>query len=273
MSGRVWLVTGAGRGLGRAFAEAALGRGDAVVATARDVARLASLAGERLLALELDVNERAGARRVVERAVDRFGRLDVAVNNAGYAIHAAVEELAEEEVRAQLETNFFGALWVAQAAMAVMRPQRHGHIVNVSSAAGVVGFPLVGAYSASKFALEGLSECLALEAAPFGVHVTIVEPSDFRTGFREACRKRAAPIADYERAFAANLDSLSARHAGEEAGDPRRAARALLELVDDPDPPLRLALGNAAYDRLTAHHRAALAEWAAAEELARSVDG
>jgi NAD(P)-dependent dehydrogenase (short-subunit alcohol dehydrogenase family) len=273
MSERVWLITGAGRGLGQAFAAAALARGDAVVATARSVTALDSLAGERLLALELDVTDRAAAHAIAECAVERFGRLDVAVNNAGYAIHAAVEELAEEEIRAQLETNFFGALWVMQAAMAVMRRQRAGHIVNVSSAAGVVGFPLVGAYSASKFALEGISECLALEAAPFGVHVTILEPSDFRTGFREACRRRAAPIADYEEAFAANLDALSARHAGEEAGDPRRAAAALLDLVDDPVPALRLALGNAAHDRLTAHHRLALREWEAAEAVARGADG
>jgi len=270
---RVWLITGAGRGLGQSFAEAALARGDAVVATARSASQLDRLAGERLLALDLDVTERAAAQRVVERAVARFGRLDIAVNNAGYAIHAAVEELTEEEIRAQLETNFFGALWVTQAAMAVMRRQGWGHIVNVSSTAGVVGFPLVGAYSASKFALEGMTECLALEAAPFGVHVSILEPSDFRTGFREACRKRAAPIADYEAAFADNLDALSARHAGAEAGDPRRAAAALLDLVDQPAPPLRLALGNAAHERLTAHHRAVLREWEEAEAVARGADG
>jgi len=271
----VWLITGAARGLGLEFARAALGAGDAVVATSREVAQLASLAaeeGERALVLPLDVTDRLAVFDVVERAVERFGRLDVAVNNAGYAIHAAVEELSEEEVRAQLETNFFGALWVMQAVLPVMRRQRHGHIVNVSSTAGGVGFAMVGAYSASKFALEGISECLALEAAPFGVNVTILQPSDFRTGFRDACRKRAAPLAEYEEVFASDLDRLSRRHSGSEAGDPKRAAAALLDLLDRPAPPLRYPLGNMAFERLTEHHRRQLEEWSALEPLARSVD-
>ena len=276
VSERVWLITGAARGLGLEFARAALRAGDAVVATARDTTALEPLAadaGERALVLPLDVTNRQAVFDVVERSLERFGRLDVAVNNAGYAIHAAVEELSEAEVRAQLETNFFGALWVMQAVLPVMRRQRHGHIVNVSSAAGGVGFAMVGAYSASKFALEGISECLALEAAPFGVSVTILQPSDFRTGFRDACRKRAAPLADYEEAFASDLDRLSTRHSGEEAGDPERAAQALLDLVQLPAPPLRYLLGNGAFDRLTEHHRRQLDEWAAFEPVARSVDG
>jgi len=270
------LITGAARGLGLEFARAALGAGDAVVATSRDSAALEQLAadaGEQALVLALDVTDSRAAFDVVARSLERFGRPDVAVNNAGYAIHAAVEELIEEELRAQLETNFFGAVWVMQAVLPVMRRQRHGHIVNVSSAAGGVGFAMVGAYSASKFALEGISECLALEAAPFGVSVTILQPSDFRTGFRDACRKRAAPLADYEDAFASDLDRLSTRHSGEEAGDPKRAAQALLDLVELPAPPLRYPLGNAAFERLTEHHRRQLAEWAAFETVARSVDG
>jgi NAD(P)-dependent dehydrogenase (short-subunit alcohol dehydrogenase family) len=155
----------------------------------------------------------------------------------------------------------------------IMRAQGSGHIINVSSTAGGAGFALVGGYSASKFALEGITECLALEAAAFGVHATIVEPSDFRTGFRDACHKRANPIGAYEEAFAEDLDRLSSRHSGSEAGDPRRAAAAVLELVDDPDPPLRFLLGNRAFDRLTEHHRAQLEEWAGQEAMARSVDG
>jgi NAD(P)-dependent dehydrogenase (short-subunit alcohol dehydrogenase family) len=275
VSERVWFITGAARGLGLEFARAALGAGDAVVATSRDPAALeplAAQAGERALVLALDVTDRQAVFEVVERSLERFGRLDVAVNNAGYAIHSAVEELTEDEVRAQLETNFFGALWVMQAVLPVMRSQRHGHIVNVSSAAGGVGFAMVGAYSASKFALEGLSECLALEVAPFGVAVTILQPSDFRTGFRDACRKRTAPLADYQDAFASDLDRLSTRHSGKEAGDPERAAQALLDLLELPAPPLRYPLGNAAFDRLSAHHRRQLDEWAAFETVARSVD-
>lgn len=272
----MWLITGAARGLGFEFARAALERGDAVVATARDTAPLQELAAgaqDRAMVAQLDVTDREAVSATVAAALERFGRLDIAVNNAGYGIHAAVEELGEDEIRAQLETNFFGALWVIQAVLPVMRAQRSGHIINVSSTAGGAGFALVGGYAASKFALEGLSECLALEAAAFGVNVTIAEPSDFRTGFRDACHKREAPIAAYDEAFAEALDGLSARHSGTEAGDPRLAAAALLELVDDPDPPLRFLLGNRAFDVLTAHHRAQLAEWEGQEERARSVDG
>src|SRR4029077_761731 len=158
---------------------------------------LSRVAPERAQALELDVTDRAAAQRVVEQALERFGRLDVVVNSAGYGLHAAVEETTEAEARDQMETNFFGALWVTQAVLPVMRGQRSGHILQVSSAAGGTGFPMVGMYCASKFALEGMSECLALEVAPFGIAVTILVPSDFRTGFRDACRKRASPLADY----------------------------------------------------------------------------
>ena len=276
LSERVWMITGAGRGLGSEFARAALGRGDSVAATAREVSALEPLAaegGDRVLALALDVTDRAGVSTAVDAALARFGRIDVAVNNAGYGIHGAVEELGEEEIRAQLETNFFGALWVIQAVMPTMRSQGSGHIINVSSTAGGAGFKMVGGYSAAKFALEGLSECLALEAEAFGIRVTIAEPSDFRTGFRDACVKRSVPIAAYEETFAEDLQRLSSLTSGSEAGDPVRAAQALLELVDDPDPPLRFLLGNRAFDILTSHHRRQLEEWAGQEARARSVDG
>ena len=275
-SERTWLITGASRGLGRAFAEAALLAGDAVVLTAREPQALADLAlrhPDRALALALDVTDRAAARRVGEQAVEHFGRLDVLVNNAGYGLHGAIEEVSEAEARSQLETNFFGALWVTQAVLPQMRRQGSGHIVQVSSAAGATGFPLVGMYCASKFALEGMSECLALEVAPFGIRVTILEPSDFRTGFRDACRKRQSPLADYEREFAANLDALSTRHSGAEAGDPLRAATALLDLVQNPAPPLRLLLGNMAFDVVTGAHRRQLDEWGSFEGVARLADG
>ena len=275
LSGRVWFITGASRGLGAEFALAALAAGNSVAASARDAAALATLAaegGERLLRLEVDVTDRSAVFAGVEQTVERFGRIDVAVNNAGYGLHGAVEELRADELRSQLETNLFGALWVIQAVMPVMRRQRSGHIVNVSSIAGGVGFPFVGAYSASKFALEGLSECLALEAAAFGVKVTILEPSDFRTGFMRACIKRTAPIPEYEQTFADLLARMSPENSGSEAGDPERAAAALLALVDDPQPPLRHVLGNRAFDRLTQHHRLQLDEWAAQEQTARGAD-
>jgi NAD(P)-dependent dehydrogenase (short-subunit alcohol dehydrogenase family) len=185
------MITGAARGLGLEFARAAVGRGDRVVATARNTVPLELAAGapDRVEVAALDVTDREAVSDTVTRALERFGRLDIVINNAGYGIHGAVEELGEEELRAQLETNFFGAVWVMQAVLPIMRAQGSGHIINVSSTAGGAGFALVGGYSASKFAPEGITECLALEAAAFGVHVTIVEPSDFRTGFRDACHK------------------------------------------------------------------------------------
>jgi len=192
---RTWLITGASRGLGRAFAEAALAVGDTVVATARDPSALADLVDGhpgRAFALALDVTDRERTFAVVDEAVALLDRLDVVVNCPGYGLHAPVEETTEQAAREQMETNFFGALWVAQAAMPHLRRAGAGHLIQISSAAGGVAFPLVGLYCASKYALEGLTESLALEAAPFGVKVTIVQPSDFRTGFREACQREIA---------------------------------------------------------------------------------
>ena len=270
------MITGASRGLGRAFAQAALDDGDRVVLTARDPAALEDLRAAqpgRTLALELDVTDRGAAHRAVTLAVEAFGRIDVLINSAGYGLHAAVEETTESEAREQMETNFFGALWVTQAVMAVMRSQRSGRILQVSSAAGGTGFPMVGLYCASKFALEGMTEALALEAERFGIAVTIVAPSDFRTGFLASCRDRQEPIDEYSLEFADNLEAMSVRHVGSEPGDPLVAARAIVDLVRDPNPPRKLLLGNRSYDVHVAHHRAQLAEWAGQEHLARSADG
>jgi NAD(P)-dependent dehydrogenase (short-subunit alcohol dehydrogenase family) len=275
-TGRTWLITAASRGLGRAFAEAALGAGDTVVATARAPAALDDLVTAhpgRAFALELDVTDRARAVAVADEAAELLGRLDVVVNCAGYGLHVPVEEASEQQARAQLETNFFGALWVAQAVMPHLRRAGAGRLIQISSAAGGVAFPLVGLYCASKYALEGLTESLALEAAPFGVRVTIVQPSDFRTGFREACRRAIDPDSPYAKAFPDAVASLAVPTSEHEAGDPRRAAEALLELVEMPEPPLRLLLGNMAFDNVTAAHRRQLGEWQRYEELARSADG
>jgi NAD(P)-dependent dehydrogenase (short-subunit alcohol dehydrogenase family) len=273
---RTWLIIGASRGLGRAFAEAALDAGDAVAAASRTPAALADLVAAhpgRAFPLELDVTDRAATFAVSDEAAAALGRLDVVVNCAGYGLHAPVEETTEEEARAQMETNFFGALWVAQAVMPHLRRAGTGHLIQISSAAGGVAFPLVGLYCASKYALEGLTEAVALEAAPFGVRVTIVQPGDFRTRFREACRRSIDPLSPYAQAFPDTVASLAVTTSEQEAGDPQRAAEALLELVAMPAPPLRLLLGNTAYDRVTAAHRRQLGEWQHHEELARSVDG
>ncbi len=273
---RTWLITAASRGLGRAFAEAALSAGDSVVATARMPAALDDLVAahpDRAFALELDVTDRARAFAVADEAVDLLGRLDVVVNCAGYGLHVPIEDATEQEARAQMEANFFGALWFAQATIPHLRGAGTGHLIQISSAAGGVAFPLVGLYCASKYALEGLTESLALELAPFGVRVTIVQPSDFRTGFRESCHRSIDPGSPYAQAFPSAVASLGVATSEHEAGDPRRAAEALLELVAMPEPPLRLLLGNMAFDNVTAAHRRQLGEWQRYEALTRSADG
>lgn len=273
---RTWLITGASRGLGRAFAQAALEAGDTVVATARRPADLADLVAahpDQAHALELDVTQRHRAFAVAAEAVALAGELDVVVNCAGYGLHAPIEDTSEEAARAQMETNFFGALWVTQAIVPHLRRAGHGHLIQVSSAAGGVAFPLVGLYCASKYALEGLTEALAREAAPFGVRVTILQPSDFRTGFREACDRRIDPGSPYAAAFPEATTTLAIATSEHEAGDPARAAAALLELVAMDDPPLRLLLGNMAFDNVTGAHARQLEEWRRFEALARSADG
>ncbi len=183
MTEKVWFITGTSRGFGREWAIAALQRGDKVAATARDTASLADLVdkyGDAILPIQLDVTDRAADFAAVKQAHDHFGRLDVVVNNAGYGQFGFVEELSEQDARDQIETNVFGALWVTQAALPYLREQRSGHIIQVSSIGGIVAFPNVGIYHASKWALEGFSQALAQEVAPFGVHVTLIEPGGLR---------------------------------------------------------------------------------------------
>ncbi|MEV4363301.1 SDR family NAD(P)-dependent oxidoreductase [Nonomuraea sp. NPDC049625] len=181
---KVWFVTGSSRGLGRNFVEAALSRGDKVAATARTIGsfdELVAAYGGAVLPLELDVTDKAAVFESVKRAGEHFGRLDVIVNNAGYAYVGAIEEMTEQQLRDQLETNVFGAVWVIQAALPYLREQGAGHIIQLSSAAGLMAFPLSGAYSASKWALEAVNESLAHEVADFGIKVTVIEPGGFAT--------------------------------------------------------------------------------------------
>ena len=270
-AGRTWLVTGASRGLGRSFAEAVLDSGDRLVATARDATVLAPLTEGHpdVLAFDLDVTDRAQVDWVVARTIEQFGRLDVVVNNAGYGLRGGVEEVSEAQARAQMETNFFGALWVTQAVLPQMRAQHRGHIVQVSSIAGVVAPARFGLYAASKWALEAMSESLAREVAPFGIHVTLIEPSAFRTDWAGSSLVHAEPLAAYTEVLGPIRGPDSPK---EEAGDPVRAATALLRIVDETAPPLRLLLGNQAFDVAGATYRQRLEGWAAWEELARSAD-
>ncbi|WP_018914150.1 oxidoreductase [Thiomonas sp. FB-6] len=268
---RTWFITGASSGFGAAFARHALELGDNVVATARNsdaLEELVALEPHRVLAVTLDVTRPGQARQAVEHAVQRFGRIDILVNNAGYGIVGAVEETPEDEWRAQMETNFFGAVAVIQAALPRMREQRAGAIVNISSLGGQVSFAGFGAYSASKFALEGLSEALAQELAPFGIRVLIVEPGAFRTGFAGSSALRNMPeMQAYQDVVGGTRRFAQGMH-GTQAGDPMKAARAVARALQAPDAPLRLQLGQDAVDAVREHAQRLLRDLGAWESVA-----
>src|SRR4051812_49242714 len=207
---KVWFITGTSKGFGRIWAEAALERGDRVAATARRPETLADLAdryGDLVLPLALDVADKAAIDAAVKRAHEHFGRLDVVVNNAGYGLFGTIEEVSEEQARAQLETNLFGALWVTKAALPILREQGSGHIIQVSSIGGVNAFPGIGLYHASKWALEGFTQSLAAEVRGFGIHVTLIEPAGFSTDWRGP----SAVVADPQPAYQALRDQRAAR--------------------------------------------------------------
>ena len=243
---RTWLITGVSSGFGRALAEAALEKGDRVAGTVRtEVARrkFEQLAPVRALGVLLDVTDRAAIVRAVAEVEEWAGGIDVLVNNAGYGLVGGVEEASDSEIRAQFEVNVFGALAVIQAVLPLMRRQRSGRIVCVSSVSGLVGWPSLGIYSGSKFALEGICETLAQEVAPLGIRVILVEPGGLRTDFAGRSAARAAKtIVDYDATVGA-CKRILAEHAGREAGDPHKAAQAVLTAVEAESPPLRLLLG------------------------------
>jgi NAD(P)-dependent dehydrogenase (short-subunit alcohol dehydrogenase family) len=242
-----------------------------VVATARrqeTIQALAEREPRRVLAVTLDVTRPGQADRAVQQALERFGRIDVLVNNAGYGVVGAVEETPEAELRAQMETNFFGAVAVMRAALPSMRAQRAGAIVNISSLGGQLSFAGFGAYSASKFALEGLSEALAQELAPFGIKVLIVEPGAFRTGFADSGALKTMPaLAAYEDVVGGTRRFAQGMH-GTQAGDPLKAARAVARALQAPETPLRLQLGRDAVDSVREHAQRMLRELAAWEAVA-----
>jgi NAD(P)-dependent dehydrogenase (short-subunit alcohol dehydrogenase family) len=249
MASRIWFITGVSSGFGRCLAEAVAARGDIAVGTLRQDAQLAgynALAPGRTVGVKLDVTVPAQIGAAVEKVIAQFGRIDVLVNNAGYGLLGAVEEVSEAEARAQMETNFFGALGVTRAVLPHLRRQKSGHILQISSIGGYNGTPGAGLYNASKFALEGFSEALAKEAAPLGVRVTIVEPGPFRTKWAgESLKRSATVIPDYAATPAgATITRITGYGAkGTQPGDPDLAAAAMLKVVDSPNPPLRLVLG------------------------------
>lgn len=273
--GRVWLITGSSRGFGWELAKAVLEAGDRVLATARQPEQLQALArdhGDRVRLVALDVTDARAAREAVQVAVTEFGRLDVVVNNAGYANSSPIEETSDKDFRAQIETNLFGVVNVTKAALPVLREQRSGHFIQFSSIGGRVGgTPGIAAYQTAKFGVEGFSEVLANEVTPFGVKVTIVEPGAFRTDWQGTSMRRAHVGADYE-ATVGEMNRRREATDGKQAGDPARAARIIIDIVRVADPPLRLLLGAGAVDaaaRASALRAAEAEHWA---QISRSAD-
>jgi NAD(P)-dependent dehydrogenase (short-subunit alcohol dehydrogenase family) len=271
MTAKTWFITGASSGFGHAFAEHALARGHNVVATARQISALEGLATAapgRVLPLALDVTRAGEAQAAVDAAVARFGHIDVLINNAGYGVVGAFEETPDSELRSIMDTNFFGAMNVTRAAIPTLRAQRSGAIVNISSLGGQLSFAGFSAYSATKFAVEGISEALAQEMAPFGVKVLIVEPGQFRTNLAGPGMRHMPAMDVYRDVVGGTREFASTMH-GTQAGDPRKAAAALEAALDAPDTPLRLQLGADAVDAIRGHSETLLKDLAAWEGLAR----
>jgi len=266
-SSKVWLITGCSSGLGLYIAEAALARGDQVIATAREPKKLAALEerfSERARTCRVDVNEPDTVQGAVTLAEEAFGKIDVLVNNAGYGIMGAIEEATAEEYRPIFETNVFGLIEVTKAVLPILRKQRSGRIVNLSSGAGIAGAAGYGYYNATKFAVEGLSEALAKEVTPLGVRVIIVEPGQFRTDFLGRSILMAKnEIPDYSQT-SGTLRDYRRRNDGQQTGDPAKAAAVILKAVDSDQPPLHLPLGPAAHavaERKLASFREDIQQW------------
>jgi NAD(P)-dependent dehydrogenase (short-subunit alcohol dehydrogenase family) len=266
---RVWFITGSTSGFGRALVNTARGRGERVVATARRPEALADLEGDDVLVVALDVTREDAIEPALDAAAERFGRIDVLVNNAGIGFIGALEEMSVDDLRRAMETMFFGPAALTRAVIPRMRAQGSGSIVQISSQGGRMAGPGVSAYCAAKFALEGLSEAVAGEVAPFGVRVLIVEPGNFRTGLLGPSMRTAAPMEEYAptvgvtRSYFASADGL-------QPGDPAKAAAAIMIALDADDPPLRLVLGADAVEGLRGKYEELGAELGRWEELGRA---
>ena len=271
----VWLVTGCSTGFGHALAERILARGWRVVATARGadrVADLVSLAPDRALAVDLDVTDPAQVSSAVAAATERFGRVDVLVNNAGYGYQSSVEEGDEAEIRAEFDANVFGLFAMTRAVLPGMRERRGGAIVNITSVAGLVGFPASGYYAASKHAVEGFSDALAAEVSPLGISVTCIEPGPFRTNWAgRSLKQTASTIADYADTARARMETTSG-YSGQQPGDPVRAAEAMIDAVVREHPPRHFVLGKFGIDAVTKRLRARLDEIEAQRDASIATD-
>ena len=271
---RAWFITGAGRGMGVDIAKAALGAGHAVVATGRNTDAVADAVGEAddLLVVELDITSLASAEQAVQAAVERLGRIDVLVNNAGNFYAGFFEELTPEQIERQLTTNLVGPMNVTRAVLPVMRKQRSGHVVTITSTGGIVGQEFCSAYSASKFGLEGWMESLRFEVEPFGIHTTIVEPGFFRTDLleKESTAYAELSIADYAERTAQTRPAWEAM-SGKQGGDPVKLAEALVTIVDQEQPPLRWVAGADAVDTVEQKANDLLAQVDAYRSLSSSL--
>ncbi len=271
---KVWFITGTSKGFGRIWAEAALERGDRVVATARNASTLTDLVeryGDNVLALKLDVTDKPAVEAAIARAHEHFGRLDVVVNNAGYGLFGMVEEVSEADARAQLETNLFGALWVTQAALPILREQRSGHIIQVSSIGGVNAFPMVGLYHASKWGLEGMSQALAQEVAGFGIHVTLVEPTGFSTDWSGPSSVQSEQNPAYAE-FREQVMEMRKQRLGT-PGDPEATGPAILQVVDADEPPLRVFFGVGLLDQIKGEYAKRIENWERWDDVAVASHG
>ncbi|SNY69653.1 oxidoreductase [Stenotrophomonas sp. CC120223-11] len=264
---RVWFITGASSGLGKALSEAVIARGDRAILTARRLDRLRAIAAgheDHVLPLALDVNDADGRARAVADAIERFGRIDVLANVAGRGVVGACEEFSLEQLREQMELNFFAAAEMSRAVLPQMRKQGAGHILTVSSIAGLVAMNAAGPYCAAKFAIEGWTEALAIEAKPLGIRVTLVEPGAFRTEFAGDANMRPARRIDAYRPVVEPFETYLESSSGQQMGDPAKAAQRMLDVVASNDPPVRLMLGADAYsiwETTLANRQADLARW------------
>jgi len=266
-------ITGASRGFGKIWAEAFLKRGDKVIATARDLNALNDLVnqyGDNILPLQLDVNDRDADFAAIKKAKEHFGGIDVLINNAGYGLFGSIEETSEKEARDQMETNFFGLLWLSQAVIPVMREQGHGHIIQLSSVLGLVALPVLGLYNASKFAVEGLSETLAAEVKGFGINVSLIEPNGFSTDWAGASAFHTQSMPEYDK-VKANFQASSTEDGI--FGKPEATVDAVLKLVDSENPPLRLFLGKMAYPWVKQVYDGRHKEWEKWNEVATAAHG
>lgn len=268
---RVWFITGASSGLGYEFTKKVLESGDKVVGVARNIEKLNELKYQfegMLLPLSLDVTDRSAVFTTVETAIKHFGRIDIVINNAGNMVLGMIEEFSEDEVRSQMETNFYGAIWICQAAMPYLRTQGSGHIIQISSIGGLITGPMSGIYSASKFALEGFSEALAQEAAHFGVKVSIVEPGGYWTNLY-----LKTSFTTQNKEYDSLREKLAQQNSTESVdSDPKLAAEAIMKLVNSENPPLRLILGSLVYDLAVENAEKRISTWKEWESVSRSAE-